>query len=170
MPIAEQCPRRHCYHNPTVATASPLLMSAGDFIFISGAAGVNASAINGVYDRTSETSGGYAVYAKRGDGSMCMEHFQGTKSWQVKHVSDKGKDGCNAYVAGGCAAEACTSRQWMVSFDNKTHSDAPLVKMVAGAEAQRQVGCFRLHAHHHKHPPTCLPLLPLTCFCFVAGR
>ena len=146
-------------------------MSAGDVIFISGAAGINAAAINGVYDRTSETSGGYAVYAKRGDRGTCMKHFEGTKSWQVKPVSSKGKDvGIRviAYVAGGCAAEACTSRQWKVDYDGKTHSDAPLVKMVAGAEAQRQVGCCCLHAHHH--PPTCLPLLPLTCFCFVAGR
>ena len=142
-------------------------MSAGDVIFISGAAGTNAAAINGVYDRTSETSGGYAVYAKRGDGVMCMEHFEGTESWQVKPVSSKGTAGCRAYVAGGCAPEACTSRQWMVG-DGKTFLDAPLVKMVAGAEAQRQVGCCCLHAHHH--PPTCLPLLPLTCFCFVAGR
>ncbi len=52
-------------------------MSAGDVIFISGAAGVHAASINGVYDRTSETSGGYAVYAKRGDGGTCMEHYAG---------------------------------------------------------------------------------------------
>ena len=166
MPIAEQCLRRHCYHNPTVATASPVLMSAGDVIFISGAAGLHAASINGVYDRTSETSGGYAVYAKRGDGVMCMEHRDG--AWEVKLVSHKGKAGGIAYVTGGCAPEACISRQWTVTLDNKTFSDAPLVKMVAGAEAQRQVGCCCLHAHHH--PPTCLPLLPLTCFCFVAGR
>ena len=108
-------------------------MSAGDVIFISGAAGINAAGINGVYDRTSETSGGYAVYAKRGDGGMCMEHFAGTKSWQVKAVSNKGTARCKAYVAGGCAAEACTSRQWMV-YDGKTFSDAPLVKIVAEAE------------------------------------
>ncbi len=36
-------------HNPTVATASPVLMYAGDVIFISGAAGPHAAAINGVY-------------------------------------------------------------------------------------------------------------------------
>ena len=65
-------------------------MSEADVIFISGAAGFNAASINGVYDRTSEISGGYAVYAKRGDVSMCMEHYGG--KWQVKHVSGKGKD------------------------------------------------------------------------------
>ena len=120
-------------------------MSAADVIFISGAAGVNAAAINGVYDITCETSGGYALYAKRGDSSMWIEHFVG--KWQIKSVSDKGKANCFANVAGGCAAEACTSRQWKVSFDNKTFSDAPHVKMLAGAEAQRQVGCCCLHAH-----------------------
>ena len=109
-------------------------MSAGDVIFISGAAGINAAAINGVYDRTSETSGGYAVYAKRGDGGMCMEHCGG--QWQVKLVSRKGTNICFAWVAGGCAAEACTSRTWKVSFGNKTFADAPLVKMVAEAEVR----------------------------------
>ena len=75
-------------------------MSAADVLFISGATGVHAAAINGGYDRTSETSGGYALYAKRGDVGMCIEHRAG--DWQVKHVSSKGKNGCTAYVAGGC--------------------------------------------------------------------
>ena len=98
-------------------------MSAADVLFISGATGVNAAGINGGYDRTSETSGGYALYAKRGDKSMCMEHFAG--KWGVKSVSHKGNDSCVASVAGSCGAEACTSRQWTV-YDGKTHAEAPL--------------------------------------------
>ncbi len=119
-------------------------MSEALVLFISGVTGPYAAAINGVYDRSSETSGGYALYRKRGDGSMCMEHFGGR--WQIKAVSNKGTAGCWASVAGGCAAEACTSHPWRVTFDDKTLTDAPLVKMVAGAEAERQVGCCRLHA------------------------
>ena len=143
-------------------------MSAADVLFISGATGVNAAGINGGYDRTSETSGGYALYAKRGDKSMCMEHFGG--KWMVKAVSDKGKDNAYAYVAGGCGAEACTSRQWTVSFDSKAHAEAPLVKMVAGAEAQRQVGCCCLHAHQQPPPPRACNCFLSLVFCFCAGR
>jgi hypothetical protein len=125
-------------------------MSEALVLYISGATGVRAAAINGIYDRTSETSGGYALYRKRGDGSMCMEHHGG--KWQVKFVSVKGKNNCHAYVAGGCAAEACTSRPWKV-WDDKAHIDAPLVKMVGGGEAVRQVGCCRLHVPPPPPPP-----------------
>jgi hypothetical protein len=133
-------------------------MSAADILFISGATGVNDAAVNGVYDRTSATSDGYALYAKRGDKSMCMEHFGG--NWQVKSVSAIGKDNCFAKVSGGCGAEACTSRQWMV-WDGKTWAEAHVVKMVAGAEAQRQVGCCCLHAHQNPlhHPALHAPAI-----------
>ena len=119
-------------------------------LFISGATGIHAAAIKGVYERTSETSGGYALYRKRGDGSVLLEHFGG--KWGVKPVSNKGENNCYAYVAGGCAAEACTSRPWRVA-DGKGGwiEPPPPVKMVAGAEAERQVGCCRLHAP--PHPP-----------------
>ena len=73
-------------------------MSAGAVVFISGATGPSSAAVNGPYDRTSETSGGYAVYSKRGDVSVCIEHRRG--KWQLKLVSDKGTDACWASVAG----------------------------------------------------------------------
>ena len=105
-------------------------MSAGDFLFISGGTGENGCRINGGYDRTAEMSGGYALYSKRGDAGMCMEHFGG--NWQVKRVSSKGKNLSTAKVAGGCAAEACTSRMWKVAGGG--FHDAPSVKMVAVSE------------------------------------
>ena len=108
-------------------------MSAGDCLFISGATGNNAGFINGGYDRTGEMCGGFALYRKRGDPSMIMEHHDG--AWEVKPVSHKGTAGCYAYVAGGCAAEACTSRIWRV-HDGEAWADAPLVKMVAEAEVR----------------------------------
>jgi hypothetical protein len=165
-PLSPQPGPNHRVQSPKLNSAPPQqnLMSEALVLFISGATGIHAAGINGVYDRTSETSGGYALYRKRGDGSVCMEHHGG--DWEVKLVANKGKDGCYAWVAGGCAAEACTSRQWTV-WDGKAWQDAPLVKMVAGAEAERQVGCCRLHAPPPL--PTCA-LLPLTCVCFCAGR
>ena len=106
---------------------------------------IYAGAINGGYDRTGEMCGSYALYRKRVDPGIIMEYCDGM--WQFKHVSSKGTANCLAYViAGRCsAAEACWSRLWKV-WDGATFHDAPSVKMVAGAEAERQVGCCRLHA------------------------
>jgi hypothetical protein len=159
-------------------------MSAGDVVFISGATGLNAAGINGAYYRTSEVCNGYALYAKRGDASMCIEHPDG--DWEVKLVSQKGTGTCWAYVAGGCGLEACTSRVWTV-YDGKTWNDAPAVKLVAGAEAvaERQVRGGCLHARQHAPAPQLQPtpsppppppaispfsLFCVTRFCFCAVR
>ena len=143
-------------------------------MFISGATGETASFINGFYEPTQEKGlDGRVLYAKRGDASMCIEHHTG--DWEVKAVSSKGKHGCRAYVAGGCGLEACTSRVWKVG-DGKAFHDAPSVKLVAGAEAVRQVRGCCLRARQHAHPPQLQPLpaplppspLPCPLFpCFV---
>jgi hypothetical protein len=135
-----------------------LSMSAGAVVFISGATGPNAAAINGPYDRTGKDSDGYSFYSKRGDPSVCIEHHDGSgtvpgyehrfERWKVKLVSYKGKAVYMAYVAGGCALEDCTSRVWGVG-NGKGFDDQPSVKMATGSEAERQVsgGCMRAHAH-----------------------
>ncbi len=117
-------------------------------VFISGAAGMYSAGINGFYSVTEEKSAdGRVVLSKRGDASMCIEHFAG--EWQVKDVSSKGTSRCMASVQGGCALEDCTSRVWMV-YNGKEWEDQPSVKMVTGSEAERQVsgGCI---------PSTCTP-------------
>jgi hypothetical protein len=121
-------------------------MSAGAVVFISGATGPRAAAINGPYDGTAEISGGYAVYSKRGDSSICVEHSGG--DWEVKDVSCKGTNACMAFVAGGCAFEDCASRVWKVG-NGKGFDDQSSVKMATGREAERQVsgGCMRALAH-----------------------
>ena len=121
-------------------------MSASHHVFISGATGFRSATINGAYYSTGETSDGHPLLRKRGDAGVLMEHFGG--QWQVKPVSEKGTDMCYAYVEGGCALAACTSRQWKVG-DGKTFSDAPGVKMVTGAEAERKVSGCCLRAHQH---------------------
>ena len=142
-------------------------------MFISGATGVNAAFINGFFEPTQEKGlDGRLLYAKRGDASVCIEHFGG--KWEVKPVSGKGTSSGWAYVAGGCGLEACTSRVWKVS-DGKAWNDAPSVKLVAGAEAQRQVRGGCLHARQHAPAPQLqpppsppIPPLPYPLFpCFV---
>ncbi len=148
-------------------------------MFISGATDEMAALINGFFEPTQEKGlDGRVLYVKRGDASGCIEHFGG--KWQVKPVSGKGTANCSAYVAGGCGLEACTSRVWKV-FDGKAWNDAPSVKLVAGAEAQRQVRGGCLHARQHAPPPQLQPPssppchLPFHLFCvmrffFCEGR
>ena len=110
-------------------------------VLVSGATGGWAGAINGWFAPTQEKGlDGRVVYGKCGDGSMCMEHYAG--KWQVKPVSSKGTNVRFAYVTGGCALEACTSRVWTV-LNGKTFDDQPSVKAVTGADAEREVsgGC-----------------------------
>ena len=141
-------------------------MSAAHHVFISGATGPHAAGINGAYYSTGETSDGHPLLTKRGDASLLMEHFGGT--WQVKGVSQKGTTNAYASVAGGCALAACTSRQWKV-MDGKTLCDAPGVKMVTGAEAERMVSGCCLRAHQHVLlPPSALPIA--FCDACCAGR
>ena len=142
-------------------------MSAGDVVFISGATGVNAAGINGPYDGTSESSDGYTLFRKRGDAGVMMEHFAG--KWRVKSVTDKGKDLCYACVVGGCALEACTSRLWKEGTGGKGFVDAPGLKVMTGAEAERKVSGCGLPAHEHAllHP---LSLPVVCCDACCAGR
>jgi hypothetical protein len=79
-------------------------------------------------------------------------------------VSDKGKDACKAYVAGGCALEDCASRVWRV-WNGIGFDDQPSVKMATGREAERQVsgGCMRAHAHARDADSSC----DLYRFCFT---
>ena len=119
-------------------------------VFISGATGPRAAFINGFYGVTEEKSlDGRLVLSKRGDPSVCIEHHGGV--WGVKHVSRKGKAGCFACVAGGCALEDCASRVWKVDDGVPEHPlmDQQSVKMATGREAERQVsgGCMRAHTH-----------------------
>ena len=106
-------------------------------VFISGAGGMYSAGINGFYTVTEEKScDGRVVLSKRGDASMCIEHYAGR--WQVKDVSWKGTRACMACVQGGCALEDCTSRVWKVDDGIRVHNgkewkDQPSLKIMTGA-------------------------------------
>ena len=112
-------------------------------MFLSGAQGSNASFVNGFWRASAERQGGRVVYVKVGNASYCIEHFG---QWQLKPVSNKGQNLCLAFVPGGCALEACTSRVWSVSVDGGTPVPQASVKMVCGADAEREVSRRRLCA------------------------
>ncbi len=112
--------------------------SRAGLVFLSGAQGVCALKVNGLWRATEERRQGRVVYVKVGDDSLCIEHFAG--QWQVKSVFNKGKNTAAASVPGVCALQACTSRVWNVS-DGKKQVPQPSVKMLFGADAEREVSC-----------------------------
>ncbi len=105
-------------------------------MFISGATGNEAALINGFFEPTQEKGlDGRVLYAKRGDASVCIEHYGG--QWKVKDAACKGMDAFWAYVAGGCGLEACASRMWTVigdGEDGEALHDAVDLKLVAEVE------------------------------------
>ncbi len=112
-------------------------------MFISGATGSLASVVNGYYEPTEEKGAdGRVMYAKRGDGGVCIKHFVG--DWLVMYSSKKGTsfaEAVKAYVIGGLALESCASRVWKVyDCNEEKFFEQPSVKMVTGAEAEQQVG------------------------------
>jgi hypothetical protein len=131
-------------------------------VFICGATGMYSAAINGFFEPTQD---GRALYTKRGDCSVCIEHFGGV--WAVKTMEDlyawkelcqvevmQNRDFVFASVAGGRALEACTSHVW-TEYDGASWSAATGVKIVTGAEAERQVrgSCRRACQHEPPFPP-----------------
>jgi hypothetical protein len=119
-------------------------MSDNAFVFFTGMAGP-FSLINGLYDRTSETLGGYPVYVSRSDffGGLCIVHRNGM--WELKPAAQKDSDVAGAYVIGGCPLEKCASRVWKVRGSDDCMIDQPSVKIVLGEEGKRQVrGCCEL--------------------------
>jgi hypothetical protein len=119
-------------------------------VFISGATGPYAAAINGFFAPTLETGlDGRVVYSKCGDASVCIEHCVGW--WTIKCVNDKFKSDCfQAMVVGGCSLEACTSRTWWslqdVNSQNSWNCHSLKVenlKVETGPEVMRQVSSWQ---------------------------
>ena len=113
-------------------------MSDKAFLYITGLTGPDPLPYtNGLYDRTSETFGGYPVYLKRSDRGRCIAHRNG--DWEIKSAARKEADDCIlAFVKGGCTLEKCASRVWKVGGP-KGYIDQPSVKILLGEEAERQV-------------------------------
>jgi hypothetical protein len=75
-------------------------------IVIEGVSGRVAYEVNGVYDPTSETSGGYPIFVKRNDKRKWLEYNADLQRWQVKPTAGKGVDMCWAYLDGDFAITA----------------------------------------------------------------
>ena len=113
-------------------------------VFISGASGDIAAAVNGYYEPVLGFGmDGRVVYAKYGGGGVCIEHFG--LIWQVKRVQDRGGSACMASVAGGCALVDCVARIWCRASPNGPTEDMDM-KLCTGDDAEQEVsGCCMAH-------------------------
>jgi hypothetical protein len=113
-------------------------------VFISGASGDSAAAVNGYYEPTlGFGSDGRVVYGKYGGGGVCIEHFGGF--WQVKSVEERGANACMASVAGDCALVDCVARVWCRASAVGPTEDMGM-KLLTGDDAEQEVsGCCMAH-------------------------
>ena len=116
------------------------MSSSSSVIYLSGAVGPNSACINGCYEPTSEVQGGFAVYSKRGDAGICIEHKAGM--WQVKLVSDKATSQCMAAIIGGHALKDCALRSWRARNDKNDLAEQPGMKMSTGSDAEQKVNGY----------------------------
>ena len=136
-------------------------------VFISGASGDSAAAMNGYYEPTlGFGTDGRVVYAKYGGGGVCIEHFG--RIWQVKRVEDRGESACMASVAGGCALVDCVARVWCRASPNGPTEDIRM-KLSTGDDAEQEVSsCCISRIKSTDHHQCCHSRVhALTCAFFV---
>ena len=106
-------------------------------VFISGASGDSAAAVNGYYEPTLGFGmDGRVVYGKYGGGGVCIEHFRGV--WWVKFNGHRGESANMASVAGGCALVDCVARVWARASPNGPTEDIRM-KLSTGDDAEQEV-------------------------------
>jgi len=118
------------------AIASPRGVESGRLvasITISGATGINAAFVNGVYDETDEFSCGQHVYIKRSDPRKCIHFWALTGTWHVTETEHKGQnDRGRAYLDHRGGLETATwMNTWNVVEDGNKYHVQPNVRCTA---------------------------------------
>ena len=106
---------------------------------ITGATGIAADKINGMYEITDELSGDLPVYAKVGNEDIWLEYKTTTKSWQVKATKYKGTSTCSAYckVPAKCLPQECPVAKWQVVMDgNYVYQPAVTISVLTQQEVE----------------------------------
>ena len=125
--------------------------TASGGIRIVGAMGQNAGLINGIYAATPEMSGSMPVYAKVGCRDLCLEYRADRRLWQMKSISQKGKDGGFALCAvpAKCLPEDCPPGQWKVNIGGKLVLQPTIViSVVTQAEVEAHLEQVEREAAH----------------------
>jgi hypothetical protein len=90
-------------------------------VWISGASGNNADKINGAYDATAETCGGWPVHKKRGPEAYYIHFWVPVKKWILTYEGMKAKGASGfAFIAHDGSLESCAGVcKWEVTVDGK---------------------------------------------------
>ena len=89
---------------------------------ITGATGLKADSINGIYAVTDELSGDMPVYAKMGSSDLWLMYVASTKDWNIQRTAVKGSDiTATAYckVSHKCLPHECPAGMWKVHNGDK---------------------------------------------------
>ena len=89
---------------------------------ISGATGVKADLINGVYKPTSTMCSNVTVYEKAMGGNVYLQYNASGSSWLVKEIEDRNGDFCwaSCTVPAKCLPQECPVGKWYV-LDGRMH-------------------------------------------------
>ena len=82
-------------------------------VCITGATGVKADLINGVYKPTYEICGNATVYTKVGNDGVFVLEYSLNKQWQVRPKDANHYSAC-CYVSAKCLPEECPAGKWYV--------------------------------------------------------
>ena len=95
--------------------------SASSGVRIAGAMGPNGDVINGMYEVTAEMSGDMPVYARVGNGDVCLEYRANGKEWQVMSTAANKSKHCLTFCGSPAKVlpEACPEGQWHVLAGSK---------------------------------------------------
>ena len=120
-------------------------------VVISGATGPSIiSYVNGFFDPSKRKGAdGRLIYIKRDQTNVCLEHFNGL--WQVKPVSDIGKDSFFATLEGNSALLDCSSNQWILA-DGHGGSMHPLRQIKLVSEEQHTHETAEVESSRRRRP------------------
>ena len=129
---------------------------------ITGATGIAAGVINGVYEPTETMNDNATVYFKEGDASICLEYYRAASimQWQVKRTTDNGtyrawtfcgvlsrclrttvKDTDRAWAFCGvlarCLPQECPAGQWYVYDGSNWGTQSSVTISFASTAADR---------------------------------
>ena len=101
-------------------------------LVISGAGGIYAARVNGIWDVSGEVVDGMFVYFKRGDTSLCLEYNSFYRGWRITSM-DRRVIGLGGYAYVNCdppaPVEQCTA-VWNVSIDPDWEAAQPTVRVL----------------------------------------
>ena len=111
-------------------------------VCIEGASGTNAALMNGMYEATTELSGGMPVYVKVDGGNVCLEYRPFANAWQMKLTAGLGTNMCTAActVPAKCSPQDCPVGKWS-AYDASNWGPQPAVTVTV--VTQQEVDAYR---------------------------